>query len=76
MASILSDNININPTIAESQAVVTVVLMATAAYENLYTANWPNYIKHMLFDTTKKHPTIKGFQNMYTLSSTTSEARY
>ena len=62
MASILSDNININPTIAESQTVVTVVLMATAAYENLYTANWPAYIKRMLFDTTKKHPTIKEFQ--------------
>lgn len=62
MASILSDNININPTIAESQTVVTVALMATAAHENLYTANWPDYIKCMLFDTTKKHPTIKEFQ--------------
>ena len=62
MASILSDNININPTIAESQTVVTVVLMATAAYENLYTANWPDHIKRMLFDTTEKHPTIKEFR--------------
>ena len=42
MASILNDDININPTIAESQTVVTVALMTSAAYEYLYTANWPD----------------------------------
>ena len=62
MASILSDNININPTIAESQTVVTVALMASAAYEYLYTANWPDYIHDLLFSLAKNHLTPKEFQ--------------
>lgn len=62
MASILNDNININPTIAESQTVVTVALMASVAYEYLYTANWPGYIQDLLFGLAKKHLTPKEFQ--------------
>lgn len=36
--------------------------MASEAYEYLYIANWPEYIRCLLFGTTTKHPTIKEFQ--------------
>lgn len=61
MPSILSDNININPTLEELHAPVTVALMASEAYEYLHTANWPEDIRWILFNTTER-PTIKEFQ--------------
>lgn len=65
MASILSDNININPTLDEIGVPVTVVFMASEAYEYLHTANWPRDIRwvlrRVLFNTAER-PTIKEFQ--------------
>lgn len=61
MSSILNDNININPTLDEIGVPVTVVFMASEAYEYLYTANWPRDIRWMVFNTTER-PTIKEFQ--------------
>lgn len=61
MSSILNDNININPTLDETGVPVTVVFMASEAYEYLYTANWPRDIRWMVFNTTER-PTIKEFQ--------------
>ena len=45
MASILNDNIDFNPTLAEAGCKVTVVLMGRIAYNYLYSAKWPGCIK-------------------------------
>lgn len=62
MASILDGTININPTITEAGCKITVVLMASEAHHYLYTANWPDYIRCLLFGMDKKALNVKEFQ--------------
>lgn len=45
MASILNDNVDLNPTLVEAGCKVTVVLMAHSAYNYLHSAKWPGCIK-------------------------------
>lgn len=62
MASILDGTININPTLTEAGCKITVVLMASEAHDYLYTANWPDYIRCLLFGMDKKALNARDFQ--------------